>query len=213
MARKPSFSGAKNIRATLKIDTRSLEAHNRKLRRLAEVTREAVLREALLKGGALIQRAASAKAPGPNIGIEVQTGAQLSKRWRSAGAQGIKPDALYVAIGPVKEKWYYRFAEYGVKAHGVARRKRTRYQQHLSKQGVRISKARKLSTGAKMARTTGSTRPAMVFTIDGRLVFARKVRGFAAKPFLKPAAEGQGNAAVQAMGQILKREIEAAARS
>jgi hypothetical protein len=209
---RPSFRG-KNIQARLRIDPRSLEEHNRRLKRLAAVTRKEVVSAALLEGGGLIQSAAKARAPGPHIGIQVMTGAELMKGWKSAGAQGIKADALYVAVGPDKEHWYYRFSEYGVKAHGVKKRKRTRYQQHLSKQGVGIGKARKYRTGAKQQRTTGSTRPAMVFTVDGRLVFARKVRGFAAKPFLRPAADSQGAAAVQALGRALAREIEKAAKA
>lgn len=211
--RRQSFRGAKNIRANLKIDTRSLEALNRQLRMLEDATREEVVRRALLAGGGLIQRAAKSKAPGPYIGIQVMKGGDLARRWRSAGAQGIKPDALYVAVGPDRKHWYYRFKEYGVKAHSVRRRKRTRYQQNLRRQGIRISKARKMRTGAKMARTTGSTRPAMVFTIDGKLIFARKVRGYPAKPFLQPAVSSQGENAIKALGGVLKREIERAARA
>lgn len=210
---KPSFRRSKNILAQLRIDPRSLDEHNRRLKRLEAVTRIEVVSRALLAGGSLIQRAANAKAPGPHIGIEVLKGAKLMRGWRSAAPQGIKPDALYVAIGPVKEKWWYRFFEFGVKSHGVARRKRTRYQQNLRKQGVSISKARKYRTGAKQKRTTASTRPAMVFTIGGKLIFARKVRGFAAKPFLRPAADSQGPAAIQALGRELKLEIEKAARA
>lgn len=208
---RPSMRG-KNIQAKIRLDPRSLAEHNRKLKRLESVTRVEVVSAALMDGGSLIQSAANSKAPGPHIGIEVMRGSQLMKRWRSAGAQGIKPDALYVAIGPDKAHWYYRFSEYGVKAHAVKRRKRTRYQQNLTKQGVRISKARKMATGAKQKRTTGSTRPSMVFTVDGKLIFARKVRGFGAKPFLRPAADSQGPAAVQALGKALKREIEKAWR-
>jgi HK97 gp10 family phage protein len=204
---RPKFP-SKNIQARLRIDPRSLEEHNRKLRKLAAVTRKEVVKAALLKGGGLIQSAAEAKAPGPHIGIEVLTGAQLGK-----SVKGVKPEALYVAIGPDKQHWYYRFEEFGVKAHGVKRRKRTRYQQYLGTQGVRIGKARRYATGAKQKRTTGQTRPAMVFTLDGRLIFARKVRGFAAKPFLRPAADSQGPAAIQALGRELAREIEKAAKS
>lgn len=214
MAYRPRFRGAKNIRADLKIDTSSLEALNRKLRRLEDAVREEVVRRALLQGGSLIQRAAKSRAPGPYIGIKVLKGHELMRGWRSAAAQGVKPDALYVAVGPDRKHWYYRFLEYGVKAHEVVRRKRTRYQQHLRKRyGMGIRKARQQRTGAKMGRTTGATRPAMVFTIDGKLVFARKVRGFPAKPFLRPAVSSQGNNAIQALGVVLGREIERVARS
>lgn len=209
---RPTFR-AKNIQARLRIDPRSLAEHNRKLKRLEGVTRREVVEAALLAGGGLIKSAANQKAPGPDIVMEVMTGAELMRGWRSGGAQGIKPEALYVAIGPDKQHWHYRFSEFGVKAHSVKRRKRTRYQQHLRKGGVSISKARNYRTGAKQSRTTGQTRPSMVFTIDGKLIFARKVKGFAAKPFLRPAADSQGPAAIQALGKELAREIEKVARS
>ena len=202
---RPNFRNAKNIRGKLRIDPRSLEEHNRKLRKLAGAVREAVVREALAAGGGIIQSAVKAKAPGPYIGIEVVKGGQLSKKWRSAGAQGVKGNALYVAIGPDADHWYYRFSEYGVKPHGVKRRKRTRKEIQL-----RTSSSRE-ARGA-IRRQFAGRKPAMVFTVGGRWVFARKVRGFAAKPFLKPAAESQGNAAIQAVGEVLGREIEKAAK-
>lgn len=207
---RPSPRRAKNIRAQLRIDPRSLDDHKRRLKRLESAVRIEVIRRALGEGGKLIQRAANTRAPGPHVIIEVLTGTELARGWRAASARGVKSDGIYVAIGPDRTHWYYRFMEYGVKAHSVGRRKRTRYQQHLGKQGVRISKARKYRTGAKQARTTGSTRPAMVFTIDGRLIFARKVAGFAARPFLRPAVDSQGDAAIAALGRELEREIKKA---
>lgn len=202
---RPSFKRAKNIRARITIDPKSLAEFNRRLEKLAAAVREEVVRAALAAGGGVIQSAAEQKAPGPHIGVEVMKGAELMKGWRSAKAQGIKPHALYAAIGPDKEHWYYRFVEYGVKAHGVTRRKRTRKEIN-----ARLSQGREAR--ARIRRQFAGKRPAMVFTIDGKLIFARKVKGFAAKPFLRPAADSQGPAAMQVIGQVLRREIEKAAR-
>lgn len=202
---RPSFKRAKNIQARIQVDPKSLAELNRKMERLAKVTREEVLTLALAAGGAVIESAAEQKAPGPYIGVEVVKGSELMKGWRSAGAQGIKPNALYVAIGPDKEHWYYRFHEYGVKAHGVQKRKRTR-----KEIDARIAQGR--TARSRLKKQFAGKRPAMVFSIDGKLIFARKVKGYAAKPFLRPAADSQGPAAMQAIGQVLKREIEKAAR-
>lgn len=202
---RPSFKRAKNIRARITIDPKSLAEFNRKLERLAQAVREEVVKTALAAGGAVVQSAAEQKAPGPYIGVEVMKGSELMKGWRSGAAQGIKPNALYVAIGPDKEHWYYRFHEYGVKAHGVSKRKRTRKEIN-----ARIEQGR--TARARLKREYAGKRPAMVFSIDGKLIFARKVKGYAAKPFLRPAADSQGPAAMQAIGQVLKREIEKAAR-
>ncbi len=208
---RPSFRNAKNIQANLRIDPSSLAEHNRKLKRLAEAARREVIMAALQAGGMIVHDAAEAKAPGPHIEIEVMTGAELARKWKSAGAQGIKPEGIYAAIGPDAQHWYYRFSEFGVKAHGVKHRKRTRFQQFSAKNKVKRSNMRSTATG--QSRRVGNMRPAMVFSIDGQLIFTRKVRGFAAKPFLRPAADSKGPAAVKAMGEILKTEIEKAARS
>lgn len=50
---------------------------------------------------------------------------------------------------------------------------------------------------------------------DGEVFAARAVRsgGVKMRPFLRPAVDGQGENAVLAMGDVLKREIEKAARS
>lgn len=200
---RPSFKGAKNIRAKLTIEPKSLAAFQAKLKRLGQATRAEVVTEALEAGGMIIHNAAEQKAPGPHIEIEVMKGSQLAKKWRSAGAQGIKPEALYVAIGPDSDHWYYRFHEYGVKAHSVRSRKRTR-----KEITARATQGRTAYRSIK--RQFAGRKPAMVFSIDGKLIFARKVKGYAAKPFLRPAADSQGGAAMQAIGVVLKREIEKA---
>lgn len=202
---RPSFRNAKNIQARLRIDPRSLDEFNAQLKRLAQVTRVEVVTDALEAGGALIHDAAEQKAPGPHIEYQVMRGSELMKKWRSAAAQGIKPEALYVAIGPDEDHWYYRFAEFGVKAHGVKKRKRTRAE-------IDARKTQGRSAYRSLRRQFAGKTPSMVFTINGELIFAKKVRGQPKKPFLRPAADSQGNAAIQAIGKVLKLEIEKAAR-
>lgn len=204
MARRPNFRSTKNIQARLRIDPQSLAEFKRKLKRLEEVTRKDVVTRALDAGGVVIESAAKQKAPGPYIDHEVMTGAQLSKKWRSAGAQGIKADALYVAIGPDKEHWYYRFAEFGVQAHGVKKRKRTRAE-------IQARYAQGRSAYRRLKKQYANRSPAMRFWIGGKLIFARKVRGQPKKPFLRPAADSQGDTAIKAVGVVMKREIEKAA--
>jgi hypothetical protein len=206
MARRPSFRNTKNIQARLRIDPASLAEHNRKLKKLAAAVRMEIIKDALMAGGAVIQIAAASKAPGPYIGLDVMTGVQLTKKWRSGTAQGIKPDALYVAVGPDEDHWYYRFPEYGVKAHAVTRRKRTRKEIQ-----ARFSSPR--SARSSIRKQFAGRKPAMVFSIDGKLIFTRKVKGFAKKPFLKPAAENNEGAALKALGDVLAQEIEKAAKS
>ena len=63
-----------------------------------------VLEQATLAGGAVIERLAEQKAPGPHIDTEVEKKA---------------PGAVTVAIGPDKDHWYYLFFETGAQSHEV----------------------------------------------------------------------------------------------
>lgn len=211
MAGRPRLRQSTNVRARLSLDPNSLAEFNRALKRLESAVRRDVVEKALLAGGGVIHDVAEARAPGPYIEVAIMSGSELMKGWRSAGGQGIISNGIYAVIGPDDAHWYYRFPEFGTKAHGVKRRKRTRYQQFLRKQGVKASTARKMKTGAQQKRTVSSTRPAMVFSIDGKLIFTRKVRGTAAKPFLRPAVDASGNAAIDAVGVVLGAEILKAA--
>lgn len=209
---KPRIRGAAaNLRGKLSISAQSFQRFEREMKRLEVVARAEVIRAALQAGGDVIHDAAESKAPCPYIVTKIVTGAELMKGWKSsASTQGLKADSLYIIIGPDKQHWYYRFPEYGVKAHGVKRRKRTRYSQYLKSQGVATSKARKYTIGK---RTVAATRPAMVFTVNGKLVFTRHVKGSPAKPFLRPAMDTQGMVAVQRIGDILADHIAKAAKS
>ncbi len=209
---RPRIRQSSNVRARLSIDPQSFAEFDRVMKRLKDVARREIVEKALLAGGGIIHDAAEGRAPGPHIEIEIMTGSQLKSGWKSAEAQGIVANGIYAVIGPDTQHWYYRFAEYGTKAHGVGKRKRTRYHQYLGKQGVKTSAARKMKTGAQQRRSVASTRPAMVFTIDGKLIFARKVRGKAAKPFLRPAMDSKGDTAINAVGVVMGAEILKAAR-
>ena len=215
MANRPrfhSFSRSKTVKAQLRLDPASLDDFNRQLRRLEDVVRLDVMKRALGAGGSMIQRAAKSRAPGPHIAMKVMDGTALARGWRSASAQGVKSDALYAAIGPDKAHWYYRFAETGTSDHGVRNKKNgryrgrttTRFQQGLRRQGVYIRKARKMQVGKRLS---GSTRPAMRLKIDGQYLFRRRVRGQAAKPFLKPAVDSQRTNTIKAMRYVLQNEI------
>jgi HK97 gp10 family phage protein len=182
-----------------------LAEFQRAMKRLEQAVRREVVEQALAAGGSVIHDAAEGKAPGPFIGLEIMTGSELMKGWKSAGAQGIVSNGIYAVVGPDDKHWYYRFSEYGVKAHGVKRRKRTKKEITLRAQSPR-------SMRRSIKKSFASRRPAMVFTIGGKLIFARKVKGQVARPFLRPAMDSQGSAAVNKMGEVLGREIDKAAR-
>ena len=202
---RPRLKQSTNARARLSIDPASLADFERAMKRLEAAVRREIVEKALLKGGGVIHDAAEAKAPGPHIEVEIMTGSELMKGWSSAGAQGIKSDGIYAVIGPDIKHWYYRFSEYGVKAHGVKRRKRTRKEITLRAESPRSSRR-------SIKKSFAGKRPAMVFTIGGKLIFARKVRGHAAHPFLRPAVDTSGSAAINQMGRVMGAEIEKAAR-
>lgn len=69
--------------------------------------------------------------------------------------------------------------------------------------------------GAKPHDITGKGKMLKFEGADGTtfVARARQTGGVKMKPFLRPAVDGQGEAAVRAMGDVLKREIEKAARS
>lgn len=130
--------------------------------RRAGVSTRPILRSAAEAGAELIAEAARGLAPGPEIETDVVES---------------KADAITVDVGPIKEKWYYRFFETGAGPHAI--------------------KGKSL----------------LVFEGDRGLVRIGAVQhpGQAAEPFLRPAFDGQGDEAVDAIGARLRAAIEGAA--
>jgi HK97 gp10 family phage protein len=94
------------------------------------------------------------------------------------------------SVGPKKEKWFYRFRELGTKEHGP-KHKRTRFQSYLKKVGATVSDRR-----VSMLR----------WYVNGQPIFARRVRGVSAKPFLQPAMQ-RTDEIVDAVGEVYLQAI------
>lgn len=159
---------------TISAKFEGLDELTRRLRACGAGT-QAVFREAAEAGARVVQRHANANAPGPHIGIEAAV--------ENAGR-------AVASIGPKKEKWFYRFREFGTKEHGP-KHKKTRFQSYLKKVGSTVSDKR-----VSMMR----------WYEGGQPIFARKVRGVSAKPFLKPAME-RTEEIVEAVGEVYLRAI------
>lgn len=151
-----------------------LDELTRRLRAVGAGT-QAVFREAAEAGAQVVQRHANANAPGPHIGVVVDV--QSAER-------------AVASIGPKKEKWFYRFREFGTKEHGP-KHKKTRFQSYLKKVGSTVSDKR-----VSMLR----------WYEGGQPIFARKVRGVSAKPFLQPAMQ-RTDEIVEAVGEVYRRAI------
>jgi HK97 gp10 family phage protein len=204
----PRFSKrASNIRGRLEIDPKSIAQFDTTLAKLAKAVREEVIKRALQSGGEVIEAAAESKAPGPHIVTVVMTGAELMKGWKSSAAQGIKSTGFYGVVGPDEDHWYYRFSEYGVKPHGVTKRKRTRSKQYMKKHNMSREQGASMLGKRRMSR---NARPTMRIFFGGKEVFARKVQGYAAKPFLRPAVDAAGSAALNRMADTIGSEIQKA---
>ncbi len=156
-----------------------LDALTRKLREVGAASRS-VFREAAEAGAHVVQRHAIANAPGPHIGVEIEV------------ESGTKATA---SIGPLKHKWFYRFREFGTKAHKAkkGRGKRSFYS-YLKKIGR-----------SDLAATEPV--PVMAWKQGGQSIFARKVRGVSAKPFLQPAIQ-RTDEIVDAVGAVYLRAIK-----
>lgn len=151
-----------------------LDELTRRLRATGAAT-QSVFREAAEAGAQVIQRHANADAPGPHIGIEVKVESTVR---------------AVASVGPKKEKWFYRFREFGTKEHGP-RHKKTRFQSYLKKVGA----------------TVNDRRVAMLRWYEGgQPIFARKVRGVSARPFLQPAVK-RTDEIVEAVGEVYLQAI------
>lgn len=195
MARRKA--GGAELRVSLRVDTGKFE---RDMAGLSDVVQKRLVKAALLAGGDVIRKTAVSRAPGPSVVVQAMSAGRLVKGVNTREMKkAISSTGLYVVVGPDREHWYYRFSEYGTKTHRVTKRKRTVRAQALKRGGMRLRDVRKV---------TGKTRPVMSWMDGGRRVFALKVRGFAAKPFMEPAAASAGGAAVAEVGKVLAREIK-----
>ena len=206
--RRPRLKG-NNIQASIKIKPESLKRFLDDLKRLEFVARKEIVDTALLAGGEVIRAEAESRAPGPHIVKELEDGKTV-KKWKSSSQagtyKGIVDSSRCVVIGPDSAHWFYRFQEFGTKTHGVTKRKRTKTVLDLRKSGMTTKDIRKSNAGAL------GRKPVMAWMQAGKLIIARTVRGMAAKPFLRPAADSKGEAANQAMARVLASEIKKALR-
>lgn len=176
---RPRMSG--NVKARLSLEPGSYARFKAQLKELARAVRKEVIEAALLAGGTIIYEAALSRAPGPFVVLKLVGGRTLRKRVDPKFAGVVKSNSKLAVIGPDADHWYYRFFEFGARAHDIFPRK-------------------------------GKT-----LRFDGRdgAVFARSAKrtgGVRMRPFLRPAVDGRGEEAVRAMGDVLRKEIEKAAR-
>lgn len=157
--------------------TTKFEGLNELTRRLRAVgaASQSVFMKAATAGAQVVQRHANANAPGPHIGIEVK--AENAER-------------AVASVGPKKEKWFYRFREFGTKEHGP-KHKKTRFQSYLRRVGAKVRDRR-----VSMLR----------WYENGQPIFARRVRGVSAKPFLQPAMQ-RTDEIVDAVGEVYLQAI------
>lgn len=88
-----------------------VEELRRKLGKLAASVQREALGRALMAGGEVIEAAANAKAPGPNIHAEID--------------KELTPTLAAVSVGPDKRHWYYQFAETGAQPHEIGPKRRS----------------------------------------------------------------------------------------
>lgn len=201
---RPKFAKAQ-IRATLSIDPDSLAEVNRRFEALSKAMREEIVRDALKAGGQIILNAAKSKAPGPYVFMDVLTASEFKQLVGKKLGRQVKQGSLYAVIGPDKDHWYYRFKEFGVQAHGVGRRTQSRSMQNALKNRVHRARVR-TAQGRKAIRY----RPALL--LQGE-VFAKRVQGFHARPFLRPAFDENQGKAIAMMIKVINDGINKALKS
>ena len=178
---RPRMAGT--VKAKLSLSPASYAEMKEKLKKLEKAVRKEIIELALKAGGTPIYDAASAKAPGPFVVMQIVGGRSLRKRVDPQFAGVVKRNGKFIAIGPDRKHWYYRFNEFGARPHDIK------------------------PNGRTVIAFKGE---------DGQMVFARfakKTGGVRMKPFMRPAVDNNSATAVAAMGNVLSREIEKAARS
>jgi hypothetical protein len=151
----------------------NLDDVTRRLRAVGAAS-QLVFRDAAEAGGRVVQKAAIANAPGPGIGIEVA--AESSTR-------------AVASVGPLKNKWFYKFHEKGTKAHKATGKgsESKSFQKYLK----RIGRSDLAST----------IQPMMRLGPPGVAIFARKVKGHSGKLFMEPALKQVGEISA-AVGEV-----------
>lgn len=156
----------------IRMDFNNLDEITRRLRAVGGAS-ESVFRNAAEAGGRVIRTAALSNAPGPEIGIEVVV--ESSSR-------------ATVSVGPLKNKWFYRFFETGTKAHKARKSAFTKYLNRIGRTDL------------------SATEPVPLMMWVGGRFFAKKVKGVAARPFMKPAMERVDEIS-DAVGQVYLQAI------
>lgn len=172
-----------NVKAKLSLDPVSYANFKKALKELERAARKEIIEKALLAGGAVIHADAESRAPGP-LELALVGGRSLRKRVDPMLAKVVKAGGKFAAVGPDKDHWYYRFFEFGATPHDI----------------------KPVNASALAFEGTASSRT--VFA-----AFAKRTGGVKKQPFLRPAVDKNKQAAIDAMGDVLAREIKKAAKA
>jgi len=138
--------------------------------------------ESALMAGGEIIHAAAESRAPGPLEIRIIGGRALRKRVDPQMSAIVKANGKFCAIGPSKKNWYFRFREFGASKHDI----------RPKKAGAIAFEGR---DGGKVIRG-----------------WANATGGVQIRPFMRPAVDDNKNAAVIAMGDVLAREIEKAAK-
>lgn len=92
---------------SVSLEWKGLDELQNKISYLSDSEARSVFRQGVSAGAKVVRDYAKASAPGPEIIFKTKSSA----------------DSAEAEIGPVKAKWYYKFAETGTQAHGPKRKK------------------------------------------------------------------------------------------
>jgi HK97 gp10 family phage protein len=162
---------------TIRATFTNLDEITRRLRAVGAAS-ESVFRQAAEAGARVVQNSAISNAPGPSIGVEVEV--ESSTR-------------VVASVGPLKDNWYYKFFEFGTKAHKAKATSAKRFKRYLNKIG-------------RADLAASEPVPMMSWGQGGQAIFAKRVRGVAKKPFLEPAIQNV-DGITAAVGDVYMRAI------
>jgi HK97 gp10 family phage protein len=172
---------------TVKVTFQGLDTLTQRLRAVGAAS-QAVFCQAAEAGGRVVQSAAIANAPGPLIGLDVK--AESNTR-------------AVASVGPLRgnHSFYYRFFEFGTKAHSATGKADDTNSRSFKRYLKRIGRTDLAST----------VTPRMMMRSGGGWKTPQKVRGVAAKPFLRPAME-RVEEITSAVGAVYEQAILEKAR-